>query len=342
MTRPYAIFLVFGLVVLGSAGAYWVWHDSGQQIPPAGHGETEETNSDADFADKPMQASGEPGQFGRTPKPAALAEFVRPNIVTYKRGKPIWELPYAELHEHVDDLRALADAGWGQAVFPLVRLVSSCLGNREPRTEREVRDQARSMRQSRLANRSDWPEDEVQRQVAQVDDWLEYHLQYSARRRSACAAVTPADEGRIMDWFELALEQRHPAFLAGYLRWELLPPDDAWVVRHAERLASFNRRFEAAYLDGVYAAELSMLDLAWRLYATRKVLPEPESFKAYAFNHAADLEARESPGMTRQYMDSYRLEAIGLDPARVDEARAEGERIHDRCCADRRTPGPSR
>ncbi|MBF6309227.1 hypothetical protein IU462_30685, partial [Nocardia farcinica] len=105
--------------------------------------------------------------------------------VTFKQGKPLWALSYEELHEHVDDLRALARAGWGQAVLPLARLVSGCLGDQQPRTQREVREQARSMRKSRLENRSDWPEDEVQRQVAQVDEWLEYHLQYSSRRRAA-------------------------------------------------------------------------------------------------------------------------------------------------------------
>jgi len=117
-----------------------------------------------------------------------------------------------------------------------------------------------------------------------------------------------------MDWLELALEQRHPAFLAGYLR------------------------FEAAYLDGVYAGERAMLDLVWKLYATRKVLPEADPFKAFAFNHAAELEARDRLGVTRQYMDSHRLDVIDLNPALADDARAEGERIYERCCAEARMP----
>ena len=126
------------------------------------------------------------------------------------------------------------------------------------------------------------------------------------RWRIACNAVTDEDASRIMDWLDLALEQRHPEFLAGYLRWDILPEDRAWRIRHAERLALFNQRFEAAYLDGVYAGELSMLDLAWRLYAIEKVLPKTDPYRAFVFNHAADLAARDQLGMRRQYSESIR------------------------------------
>lgn len=338
MTGARAICVVSGILLLAFAGAYLARHFSGQQTPLADRAEVEEADNGADLADTLTSASDEGRHLERMPERTALAESVRPKIVTYKQGKPLWALSYDELHEHVDDLRALADAGWGQAVLPLVRLVSSCLGDKPFRTEAEVRDQARSMRSSRLENRSGWPDDEVQRQVAQVDDWLEYHLQYSSRRRTACAAVSPGDEERIIDWIELALEQRRPAFLAGYLRWDVLPEDDAWMVRHAERLANFNRSFEAAYLDGIHAGERSLLDLAWRLYATRTVVPEPDPFLAFALNHAAELDARDRAGVRRQYMDSFRLEAIDLEPAMVKDARAEGERIYERCCDEARMP----
>jgi len=333
MNRTHAIVLIC-LVVLGAVVAYTAWQPADPRAVP----ETERADSGAARPERQARASGDDRRGDETPGMTALAESVRPSVVTFKHGKPLWALSYEDLHEHVDDLRALAGAGWGQAVLPLVRLVSGCLGNRQPRTERDVREHARSMRANRLENRSDWPEDELQRQLAQVDDWLEYHLDHSSRRRAACAAVTAADEGRIMDWLELALEQRHPAFMAGYLRWDVLPGEDAWMFRYAERLADFNRHFEAAYLDGVYAGERAMLDLAWKLYATRKVLPESDPFKAFAFNHAAELDARDRLGTKRQYMDSYRLEAIDLNPALADDARAEGERIYERCCADARMP----
>ncbi|MFU8833305.1 MAG: hypothetical protein ACNA7J_14275 [Wenzhouxiangella sp.] len=335
MSRKALMLLALGFVVLGGTAAYWNWHGLDSQRQTAFQKQADEAGEAAGRTQGPPRrqhiADG-------SPELLPLAESVRPNIVTYKQGKPLWELSHNELHEHVDDLRALADAGWGQAVFPLVRLVSSCLGTQPVRTEQELRDQARSMRANSLDNQGDLPDDEVQRRVALADRWLEYQLQESSRRRVACAAVTAADEDRIIDWLELALEQRHPEFLAGYLRWGLLPADNAWKIRHAERLADFNRRFEAAYLDGVYAGERKMLDLTWKLYATRTVLPEPDRFKAFAFNHAADLAARESTGMTREYMDSYRLEAIELNAAQVDDARAEGERIYERCCAEARMP----
>lgn len=338
MTGARAIFVASAIILFTFGGAYLAWHFSGQQTPVANQAESEESKKDAGRAGGLAPASGKSRRLGRMNKLSTMAESVRPNIVTYKQGKPLWELSYDELHDHVDDLRALADTGWGQAVLPLVRLVSSCLGDKPFRTEAEVRDQARSMRSSRLENPSGRPDDVVQRHVAQVDDWLEYHLKYSSRRRTACAAVTAGDEERIIDWIELALEQAHPAFLAGYLRWDLLPEDDAWMVRHAERLADFNRRFEAAYLDGIHAGERSLLDLAWRLYATRTVVPEPDPFLAFALNHAAALDARDRAGVTRQYMDGFRLEAIGLDPSMIDDARAEGEKIYERCCADARMP----
>lgn len=338
VNRTKAIVLLLGIGVLGATAVYTGWHATDQHASKDGAAKNPGMDTVAVETESAATTSGGIRIDGARPERLAVAESVRPNIVTYKQGKPVWELPYDQLHEHVDDLRALADAGWGQAVLPLVRLVSDCLGNRDPRTEQEVRDQARAMRERRLANQSDWPEDEVQRQVAQVDQWLEYHLQYSARRRAACAAVTAVDEDRIMDWLELALEQRHPKFLAGYLRWELLPDRDAWMVRHAERLANFNQRFQAAYLDGVYAGERGMLDLAWKLYATRKILAEPDPFRAFAFNHAADLDARERAGVTRQFMDSFRIEQIGLAPERVDDARDQGEQIYARCCAEARMP----
>lgn len=338
MTVARAIFVLAGVILLAFSGAYLARYFSGQQTPVANPAEPEEVDKNADLAGQLRSASGKSGRPDRMPQPSAIAESVRPNIVIYKHGKPLWELGYGQLHEHVDDLRALADAGWGQTVLPLARLVSGCHGRSAPRSEREILAHARSRRERWRKNVDDWPEDRVRRELAQIEPWLEAQLELAKLRRSACASVTNEDVARIMDWLELALEQRHPAFLAGYLRWEVLPHDDAWMVRYAERLANFNRRFEAAYLDGVYAGEWAMLDLAWRLHATRMILPDPDPFMAFAFNHAAELEARESPGMTRQYMDSYRLEAIGLDPEMVDDAYAEGERIYERCCAEARMP----
>ncbi len=342
MNRTLGILLICAIALVGAVLAYTALPEPGQPPTAGRQAEAEQVEREADRAGASLRSSDEKPAGDDRPQATALAESVRPNIVTSKRGQPLWALSYRELYEHVDDLRALADAGWGQAVLPLARIVSGCLRNPGPRSEQGIREQARSRRERTIGNAAGLPEDEVQRLIARVDKWVESQLQYSSRRRAACAAVMPADKDRIMEWLELALEQRHSAFLAGYLRWELLPDDDAWMVRYAERLAQFNRRFEVAYLEGVYAGQRGMLDLAWKLYATRKILPKPDLLMAFAFNHAADLEVRESPGMTRQYMDSFRLEVIGLDPAQADEARTEGERIHDRCCADRRTPGHSR
>ncbi|HMB38124.1 MAG TPA: hypothetical protein VKO85_03520 [Wenzhouxiangellaceae bacterium] len=338
MSRTQAIFLVCVITVVVAALAYTTLHVPERPPTADGQAEAEQQGNATGRTGVLLQPAGEKSAGDERPLATALAEAVRPNIVTYKHGQPLWDLSYPELHEHVNDLRALAGAGWGQAVFPLARLLSGCLRNPNPRGEHEIRAQARAQRERIRGNDADLPRDEVDRRLANVDSSVELQLQHSSRRRAACAAVTPADEDRMMDWLELALEQHHPAFLAGYLRWDLLPDDDAWMVRYAERLAQFNRRFEVAYLDGVYAGEREMLDLAWKLYATHKVLPEPDPFMAFAFNHAADLEARATPEMTRQYMDSFRLDTIDLDAAQAELARAEGERIYDRCCADARMP----
>lgn len=333
MNRVAAIILVLGIIALGAAVAYTNWRASDQQMPKA----REANTGEADVATDQMESAVGPSDEGRVGEDP-LAESARPDFVIYKQGEPLWTLSYDELHEHVDDLRALAGAGWGQAVLPLVRMVVSCRVN-PPRSEDEILDTAPGPGSFRFPNQDRMSGAELRRRQEEASERrLDRQLQRSRRRQTACTAITETDEGRIMDWLELAVEQRHPAFLAGYLRWELLPRDDAWMVRYAERLANFNRRFEAAYLDGVYGGERGMLDLAWKLYATRKILPEPDAFLAFAFNHAAELDARERVGVTRDYMDSYRLEVIDLEPALADEARAEGERIYERCCAEARMP----
>ncbi|MEX2500136.1 MAG: hypothetical protein WD397_14805 [Wenzhouxiangellaceae bacterium] len=337
MSRTVMFLMLCGIVVLGAATAYWTRGAPEQRTSMTRQTEIDEAASAADRPETLARRFGDNPAGNRTSGSTELAESVQPNVVTYKQGKPLWELPYEELHKHVDDLRALVDAGWGRAVLPLTRLVSDCL-TRRPSSEREIRETARSRRARWQENRLDWSNDKVQRQLEQVDQWLESRLQESSRRRAACGAVTATDEDRIMDWLELALEQRHPEFLTGYLQWDLLPDNFAWVVRHAERLAAFNRRFEVVYLDAVYAGERELLDMAWRLYASYKVLAEPNPFIAAAFDHAADLDARARTGVTRQYPEIFRQQRINIEPSMVDDARAEGRRIYDRCCAGARMP----
>lgn len=326
MSRSSVVLLVLGFAILAGLVFYSSRNAADRQGSAA-------INEDAGRTNSAMSATEVGGGMADS---TGSDEPVHPIVAADQERKPLWELSHEQLHEHVDDLRALVNAGWGQAVLPLTRLVSECHDHGVPRSEGEIRGNARSRRERLRRNVDHWPEDRLRSEYEHIERMLEFELESMNRRRRACDAVTGDDVLRIMDWLELALEQRHPAFLAGYLRWDILPDDKAWRVRYAERLASFNQRFEIAYLDGVYAGEFSMLDLASRLYSMRQVLHEPDPYRAFAFNHAADLAVRRNVGMRREFAAGTRLNAADLDPALVREARAEGERIYERCCADAR------
>ena len=335
MSRSAVIVASIGIAILAALAVYSSWYGADRQSVATVDEDSGIAVVDAEHMNDDVSQQGTVEEM---PAVAVLTESERPNVVTYKEGKPMWELPFEQLYEHVNDLRALVDAGWGQAVLPLTRLVSECDGRRTFPSEGEIRANARSRREDLRRRAENWSEERVQSEFAQFERMLELEIEYWGRKRSACNAVTDEDVLRIMDWLELALEQRHPEFLTGYLRWDILPDDKAWRARYAERLAAFNQRFELAYLDGVYAGDLAMLDLASRLYTMQKVLPERDPYRALAFDHAANLAARRNVSMRRVFSESSRLNATGLDPRLVNEARAEGERIHDRCCTDIRIP----
>ncbi len=331
MSRTLGILLICAIALVGAVLAYTA-------LPKPRQAESEQVEREADRAGASLRSPDEKSADDERPHATALAESVRPNIVTSKRGQPLWALSHRELYEHVDDLRALADAGWGQAVLPLARLVSGCLRNPGPRSEQGIREQARSRRERLIGNAAGLPEDEVQRLIARVDKRVESQLQYSSRRRAACAAVMPADKDRIMDWLELALEQRHSAFLAGYLRWELLPDDDAWMVRYAERLARFNLGFLSALRARVMAGDREVVARAWKAFSGRRFMPEPDLMQAWTHGLVARRLPQPWSALAPTDEDFQRLVDAGLGNDELARAQSAADGLWRRCCAEARMP----
>lgn len=260
---------------------------------------------------------------------------------------PPWALDYHQRLEHLAELRALADAGWGEAVLPLAEVVSGCISTRD-RTPGELfetyfRDlrvrPGATLKEIRAALAP-----ELAESAERQRDWDRFteRLAQEQQRQRHCKHAMPDDPDRLMDWLEMALEQRALGFLNGLIAGHMVVPRHApWIVRNAERLAAFNEQALRQMRVRIDDGDIELLALAWRPFMRRTLLPELRPDLAWMYAAAAaeipagmldrDFKPEAAFRMIDHDLEHHRMELSGKEAAIT-----RGRELYRQCCADAR------
>jgi|GEM_PF-3820411 len=264
---------------------------------------------------------------------AASARAMRPNLVTHVDGVPVWELPQEQRPAYFAELRALADAGWAEAMLALASEAGLCV-LRQGMDEGVVY----------VAAHPDYAyiylgaelETAEEREAAMPERWAHFEQRMEEYRsnRETCDIVLGEDPDVIMDWLEHALVQQHPGFFRALIEDRIVPFSPGWVVRNAERLAIFNQGFLDALTARVERGDREALAVAWKAWAGRRFLPEPDAERALVYG----LAARRLPPPWNEHApdDAQLAEIAGADfgPRQRQAARQAADELWRRCCAD--------
>lgn len=234
------------------------------------------------------------------------------------------ESPDASQSPQVASVRALAQAGNGQAAWQMAQDVVACHGR-----TLQSDDEAMAELRARWVEHGRMPEPEFQQM--QMDAVLE-----TARRfRSLCPQMRDDDLEQIPQWLETALAAGDPGLLHSLsVQGPALPRDRAWLVRHAERLAVFLERARVDYPARLEAGDVSLLPRSRGFYKNQQLWPDGNEYQAYVHLIAASQLPEGSSRFPVQDFE-FRFTGQHLDEAQRQRAEQEGLALFQRCCAGR-------
>lgn len=226
---------------------------------------------------------------------------------------------------HVPELRRLADAGVPSAAWRMADFVARC-ESRPPETEAETQQRLDGMRRER---------EEDDRGVA-PDDWaavVEMITKSARQDRQMCADLEPADLERQLGWLEFALAGNEPELFMRMTQGGFPFPDDqARMIRHAEKLASFVERAKVAFDARIEGGDVALLRRAeFYFYTGADFWPRGgDYYRARVHASAARMLPDDGSGIRPGHeLDRY------LTPDEIQAADAEGRALYARCCAGR-------
>jgi len=321
-----------GLTGLLAATGWLVLHPG----PPAG---STPAPGDADPSQRADRAQARETGSGNAQRTTSVAEArdgqpppTGPNIVTRVEQTPLWRLPAAQREEYLDELRDLARAGWAEAALVLAPEFVDCLERPPmPAAQVEAYYHPDTGTYWNLGTTEPSPTaEEIQTRQA----YLAQRQAESRQERLRCERVGATDPDVLMTGLEQMLQQQPEGFFAAVINDRVLPDDETWIVRNAERIAEFNRGFLAALRARVEQGDRDLLAIAWRAFRHDRFLPQPDAWSTLIYGLAArklgpNLQ-RFAP--TRQDLDQVAVTA-GLDPDQQAAARDRAEQLWQRCCA---------
>jgi len=327
-----AFLLAFAAMVVLAIAAAW-WMPDKDEAGSDGEGIDAGTASDSTAA-----ASAE---IGAAPAAIEQRRRVVPNVVTRVGERFVWELDERARRDFLPDLRALADAGWAQAVTALAPVVVGCIDD-PPASEAWLRSLVYGPKMQFTVGEDGElregapPEDDPEAARAARDERFRQLMSRSREKQMICSDAMPANPDRLMDWLELGLEQQPEGFLDAVLSGRLMPEDTAWIVRNAERLAAFNLRLIGAIESRVMQGDPKALRMAWRVLAWGNFTPEPRPLRAYPYALAASMLPADTPGHvtgnSRMVEQVELLLGRPLTDRELSEARDRARELYDRCC----------
>ena len=263
-----------------------------------------------------------------------------PDVVTHVDGVAVWELPEDEREPFLASLRSLAEAGWSEAFLALAPVASRCiliqpssdamiihlynpddgLMYRHLRIDEETPADRAAMREERMAR-------------------LERELEQARRKRKRCDSALGDAPDRYMKWLEQALIQQPPGFFVAMLDDpRMVPTDTGWMVRNAERLARFNLGFLNALRARVMAGDPEVVARAWKAFAGRQFMPEPDPMQAWTHGLVAHRLPQPWSALAPTDEDFQRLVEAGLGNGELARAQSAADELWRRCCAEARMP----
>lgn len=326
------VFLVCVAILVASAAAWWMSSlDPGNQAPG--------TNASASPTESPATAVDTGPALAGGNRNARRSV---PNVVTRVGDRYVWELDEPTRQNFLADLRALAEAGWAEAVTVLAPVVVDCIDH-PPQSEALMRsvvygaDIQVTFGEDGLISNDPPPAEESAEARAAKDEWFRQMMSQSREKQMTCNDAMPANPDRLMDWLELGLEQQPEGFVDAVLSGRLMPDDNAWIVRNAERLAAFNQRLIGIIESRVMQGDPEALARAWRVLARGNFTPEPEPLRAYPYALVARMlpggTAGHVPGHSRTREQVEHLLDRPLTDAEIAAARDRARELYDRCCA---------
>lgn len=329
---------LFLLLVIGAlAGGWWVLFDrapveSDDSIASVGN--ASETSEGALTVSDRTVAGREPDLLDGGRRPAG------PNVVTHVDGVAVWELPEDEREPFLASLRSLAEAGWSEAFLALAPVASRCILI-QPRTDAMIKqffnpDDGLMYRHLRIDEET--PADRAAMREERMTT-LERELEQARRKRKRCDSALGDDPDKYMKWLEQALIQQPPGFIVAILDDPgMVPVDTGWIVRNAERLARFNLGFLSALRARVMAGDPEVVARAWKAFAGRQFMPEPDPVRAWAHGLVARRLPEPWSELAPTEVDYQRLVEEGLGADQLARAQSAAEELWRRCCGDARMP----
>lgn len=329
---------LFPLLVAGVvAGVGWILFDRvliepGDRMDSAGNA-SEASEGMLSHPDRAV-AGSEPDLLDGGRRPAG------PNVVTHVDGVAVWELPEDEREPFLASLRSLAEAGWSEAFLALAPVASRCILI-QPRTDAMIMhfynpDDGLMYRHLRideetLADRAAMREERTAR--------LEHELAQARRKREHCDNALGDDPDEYMKWLEQALIQQPPGFFVAMLDDpRMVPTETGWMVRNAERLARFNLGFLSALRARVMAGDPEVVVRAWKAFAGKRFMPEPDPEQAWTHGLVAHRLPQPWLALAPIDEDFQRLVEAGLGNDELARAQSAADELWRRCCADARMP----
>ncbi len=297
----------FGLVALI---AWWFM----ARDPAAG---TDLAVTEVDIANDPV-ATTSPVENAATPPAIAMPASIPPAEVVAMRTRAL--------------------AGDGQAAWWMVQAFEQCHG-RELQDDDQVRAANQSRFEENLARMEQSPRQPTEADIQQLqqsfDAVLAHELDSMADLRARCSQLTMDDEARVMDWLDLALASDQRDLLARLNVVGGLPMarNQAWLIRNAERMATFIERAREAYQASTLAGDRRLLQRASFFQQNPDIWPEIDYYQAYVYG-LATMEL----GRVEQLdwpVSEYQLGQLErhLDDQQREQARQAANALFRRCCA---------
>lgn len=250
-----------------------------------------------------------------------------------KPGRPValpTDLDTIDGRDFVDALPQLEQRARGgdmDAARVLFRRLQECVGYR-PESDAEIREAVDQWYEQQLETRKRFPDLSTEFVVTEQKRQQELDRRLASRER--CAALTPAQIGRRLDWAQWMVEHgdRHSIIaFAGVGQWEI---DANERIRYAEQLARF-AELEQAQLDRfVEACDIEVLNRLAFSRSTWTPLFAEDDAQAYQYAWAITL-ADPSKKANLAYSMS-KLEDGKLTADQVAQAKVAGQALYERAC----------